>query len=85
MALLLSDRGQRLRVMAESIGPHEHPIGSWLKAYLGEGLEGLQNTSPPGRPPRKEHEALTTFTRAGQAADGVWLSRSRLEHQVVGR
>ena len=61
LAVLLSDRGQSVPVIAASIGRHEHTIRSWLKAYLGEGLEGLQNTSPPGRPNRKEHEALTTL------------------------
>ena len=59
LAVLLSDRGQSVPVIAESIGRHEHTIRSWLKAYLLEGLEGLQNTPPPGRANRKEHEALT--------------------------
>jgi transposase len=58
LAVLLSDRGQSVPVIAESIGRHEHTIRSWLKAYLREGIEGLKNTPPPGRTNRKEHEAL---------------------------
>jgi transposase len=58
LAVLLSDRGQSVPVIAESIGRHEHTIRSWLKAYLSEGIEGLKNTPPPGRTNRKEHEAL---------------------------
>ena len=59
LAVLLSDRDQSVPVIAESIGRHEHTIRSWLKAYLLEGLEGLQNTPPPGRTNLKAHEALT--------------------------
>ena len=58
LAVLLSDRGQSVPVIAESIGRHEHTIRSWLKAYLSDGIEGLKNTPPPGRRNRKEHEAL---------------------------
>jgi transposase len=58
LAVLLSDRGQSVPVIAESIGRHEHTIRSWLKAYLRDGIEGLKNTPPPGRSNRKEHEAL---------------------------
>jgi transposase len=58
LAVLLSDRGQSVPIIAESIGRHEHTIRSWLKAYLREGIEGLKNTPPPGRTNRKEHEAL---------------------------
>jgi len=58
LAVLLSDCGQSVPVIAESIGRHEHTIRSWLKAYLREGIEGLKNTPPPGRTNRKEHEAL---------------------------
>jgi transposase len=58
LAVLLSDRGQSVPVIAESIGRHEHTIRSWLKAYLQDGIEGLRHTPPPGRTNRKEHEAL---------------------------
>ena len=58
LAVLLSDCGQSVPVIAKSIGRHEHTIRSWLKAYLREGIEGLKNTPPPGRTNRKEHEAL---------------------------
>jgi len=58
LAVLLSDRGQSVPVIAESIGRHAHTIRSWLKAYIQDGTEGLRNTPPPGRANRKEHEAL---------------------------
>lgn len=58
LAVLLSDRGQSVPIIAESIGRHDHTIRSWLKAYLREGLGGLKNTPPPGRTHRKAHEAL---------------------------
>jgi len=58
LAVLLSDRGQSVPVIAESIGRHEHTIRSWLKAYLQGGIEGLRHTPPPGRTNRKEHEAV---------------------------
>jgi len=46
LAVLLSDRGQSVPLIAESIGRHEHAIRSWLKAYLSDGIEGLKNTPP---------------------------------------
>jgi transposase len=58
LAVLLSDGGQSVPVIAESIGRHEHTIRSWFKADLSEGSEGLKNTPPPGRTNRKEPEAL---------------------------
>ncbi len=58
LAVLLSDRGQRVPLIAESIGRHEHTIRSWLKAYIKDGIKGLKNTPPPGRTNHKEHEAL---------------------------
>jgi len=59
LAVLLSDRGQRVPAIAVSIGRHEHTIRSWLKAYLQEGIEGLKDTPPIGRTNRKEQAALT--------------------------
>ena len=58
-AVLLSDRGQRVPAIAESMGRHEHTIRSWLKAYLQDGIEGLKVPSPVGRTNRKEQAALT--------------------------
>ena len=58
LAVLLSDRGQSVPVIAESIGRHEPPMRSGLQAYLQDGIEGLRHTPPPGRPNRKEQEAV---------------------------
>jgi transposase-like protein len=49
LAVLLSDRGQRVAVIAESIGRHEHTIRSWLKAYLQDGSEASCGRKPSGR------------------------------------
>ena len=59
LAVLLSDRGQRVPVIAQSTGRHEHTIRSWLKAYMTEGIEGLKDTPPPGRTNRKEQASLS--------------------------
>ena len=59
LAVLLCDQGQRVPAMAASLGRHEHTIRSWLKAYRQDGIEGLKDTPPVGRPNRKEQAALT--------------------------
>ena len=59
LAVLLSDRGQRVPAIAEATGRHEHTIRSWLKAYMKEGIEGLKVPPPVARTNRKELEALT--------------------------
>ena len=59
LAILLSDRGQRVHAIAEFMGRHEHTIRSWLKAYLQEGIDGLKATPPVGRTNHKEQTALT--------------------------
>lgn len=59
LAVLLSDRGQRVPAIAETLGRHEHTIRSWLKAYLQAGIEGLKDTPPLGRTNRKEQSALS--------------------------
>ena len=59
LAVLLSDQGQRVPAIAASMGRHEHTIRSWLKAYRQDGIEGLKDTPPLGRPNRKEQAALT--------------------------
>lgn len=58
LAVLLSYRGQPVPTIAESLGRHEHTIRSWLKAYMTEGIEGLNYTPPPGRTNRKEQASL---------------------------
>ena len=61
LAVLLSDQGQSVPAIAASMRRHEHTIRSWLKAYLQEGIEGLQDTPPVGRTNRKEQAALTVL------------------------
>ena len=85
LAVLLSDDGQSVPGIAESIGRHEHTIRSWLKAYLSEGIEGLKNTPPPGRTNRKEHEALVLLppVLAKQPSDYGYLEASWSTHLLV--
>jgi transposase len=59
LAVLLSARGQRVPAIAETMGRHEHTNGSWLKAYLQDGIDGLKDSPPVGRTNRKEQSALT--------------------------
>ena len=59
LAVLLSDRGQRVPAIAETMDRHEHTIRSWLKAYLQDGIDGLKDSPPVGRTNRKEQSALT--------------------------
>jgi transposase len=59
LAVLLSDQGQRVPAIAETMGRHEQTIRSWLKSNLQDGIEGLKDTPPVGRTKRKEPSALT--------------------------
>ena len=47
LAVLLSDRGQSVPVIAESIGRHDHTIRSWLKAYIQDGVSRGSGTPRP--------------------------------------
>jgi transposase len=85
LAVLLSDRGQRVAAIAETMGRHEHTIRRWLKAYLNEGLKGLKETLPIGRTNRKEHAALTLLqpVLAKPPSDYAYLEAGWSTHLLV--
>src|SRR5919202_9792 len=53
--VLLNAQGWRVPNMAQRLDRNEHTIRTWLKAYRAEGLAGLRNTPPPGRPATTGH------------------------------
>lgn len=85
LAVLLSDRGQRVPAIAETMGRHEHTIRSWLKAYLQDGIEGLKDTPPVGRTNRKEQSALTILqpVLAKHPSDYGYLEAGWSTHLLV--
>jgi transposase len=42
--------------IAQRLERNEHTIRKWLKAYRDQGLSGLANAPPPGRPATKAHQ-----------------------------
>ena len=50
--ILLNAAGLSVPQIAQRLERHEHTIRKWLKAYQTQGVQGLGNTPPPGRPPR---------------------------------
>lgn len=57
--ILLSDEGCGVKEIAERLNRHEHTVRSWMKAYIANGIEGLNNKQPPGRPKIKGLAAET--------------------------
>src|ERR671926_1556105 len=53
--VLLNAQGWSVPQIAQRLDRNEHTIRTWLKAYRAEGLAGLRNTPPPGRPATKGH------------------------------
>jgi len=51
--VLLNAEGWSVPHIAQRLDRNEHTIRTWLKAYQTAGLQGLQNTSQPGRPATK--------------------------------
>lgn len=48
--VLLSDKGWDVKEIAVKLNRNEHTVGSWLKRYVAEGINGLTNKLAPGRP-----------------------------------
>ena len=51
--VLLNAQGLHVPQIAERLERNEHTIRKWLKAYGDQGLAGLDNAPPPGRPANK--------------------------------
>jgi transposase len=49
----LKAQGWSVPQRAQRYARHEHTIRQWLKASHAQGLAGLDNTPPPGRPATK--------------------------------
>jgi transposase len=49
--VLLNAAGWRVPQIAQRLERHEHTMRKWLSAYQAQGVQGLYNTPPPGRPP----------------------------------
>jgi transposase len=50
MILLSAEQGLKVPQIATIVRESEATVGRWLKRYLAEGLEGLQDAPRPGRP-----------------------------------
>ena len=49
--VLLNAAGLSVPQIAQRLERNEHTIRKWLRAYQPQGVQGLSNTPPPGRPP----------------------------------
>ena len=54
--VLLNAQGLSVPQIAQRLERNEHTIRKWLKAYDDQGLVGLDNAPPPGRPATKGHK-----------------------------
>jgi len=69
--VLLNAQGWSVPQIAQRYERNEHTIRKWLKAYHTQGLVGLDNAPPPGRPATKgqklEQQLDTLLTQAPSA------------------
>ena len=69
--VLLNAQGWSVPQIAQRYERNEHTIRKWLKAYHAQGLAGLDNAPPPGRPATKsqklEQQLDTLLTQAPSA------------------
>lgn len=52
--VLLLGSGKTVREIAKLHGNNRHTVRLWIKRYQAEGIEGLRERKPPGRPNKKE-------------------------------
>jgi transposase len=52
-SVLLNAQGWSVPQMAQRYERNEHTMRKWLQAYHAQGLAGLDNAPPPGRPATK--------------------------------
>ncbi len=48
--VLLSGEGSDVKTIAKQLNRHEHTVRSWIKSYAKNGIDGLNNKPPSGRP-----------------------------------
>lgn len=51
--ILLLDMGKKVSEIAEHFGRNKHTIRLWIKRYQTNGIAGLEDDLPPGRPDKK--------------------------------
>src|SRR3989338_7992261 len=51
--ILLLDMGKKVSEIAEHFGRNKHTIRLWIKRYQTNGIAGLEDDPPPGRPDKK--------------------------------
>lgn len=54
--VLLNAQGLSVPQIAQRLERNEHTIRKWLNAYHQQGVAGLDNVPPPGRPATKGHK-----------------------------
>lgn len=66
--VLLNASGLSVPQISQRLERHEHTIRKWLSAYQAQGVQGLHNTPPPGRPPIQgtdlEHQLETLLAHS---------------------
>ena len=73
----LSDLGQTIPQIAQTLGHHEQTVRTYLKAFLAEGFAALPDRPVPGRPPtirRADLDALGQLLDAAAARGETWTT-----------
>jgi transposase len=70
----LSDRGQTIPQIAQTLGAHQQTVRKYLKAFVAQGFAALSDRPIPGRPP--------TVTRADLDAVGHLLDAAAPQGQT---
>jgi transposase len=70
----LSDLGQTIPQIAQSLGAHQQTVRKYIKAFVAEGFAALPDRPSPGRPP--------TVTRADLDAVGQLLDEAAAQGQT---
>lgn len=72
-------RGQTRQAVAEMFDRSAASVGSWVKRYREQGLEGLQIASGRGRPAKVDVKELETYALKSPRAYGIDRSRWTLK------
>lgn len=81
----LSDLGQTIPQIAQTLGQHEQTVRKHLKAFLAGGFAALPDRPIPGRPPtirRADLDALGQFRDAAAVRGATWTT-PRLRHWLA--
>ena len=81
----LSDLGQTIPQIAQTLGVHEQTVRKYLKAFLSKGFEALPDRPISGRPPtvmRADLDALGHLLDVAAARGETWTT-PRLRHWLA--